>query len=227
MEKLLTVTHASTTLPDREIIGRILDGETALFELLIRRNNAYLYKVARAQAFAHADAQDLMQESYLSAYRSLASFEHRSSFRTWLVKILLHHCHARWNKAATRAEVRTPMTDHAAPLFMDDQQATERHVHERELGRVLEAAVLRLPEEHRQVFTLRELAGLSTEETAEALSISPSNVKVRLHRSKALLRTEIMKSYSPESLFEFNLIHCDEVVAHVMQQIGTGTETDQ
>ena len=86
---------------------------------------------------------------------------------------------------------------------------------------MIEAAVLRLPKEHRQVFTLRELAGLSTEETAEALSISPANVKVRLHRSKTLLRAEIMKSYSPESLFEFHLVHCDKVVAFVMPRIQT------
>jgi RNA polymerase sigma factor (sigma-70 family) len=219
MEKSLLAAQRSATLLEPEIVGRILDGEAALFELLIRRNNAYLYKVARAQAFEHADAQDLMQETYLSAYRSLATFEHRSSFRTWLVKILLHHCHARWNKAATRAEVRTAMTDQATPLFMDDHQATDRQVHDRELGRILEAAVLRLSEDHRQVFTLRELAGLSTEETAEALSISAANVKVRLHRSKALLRAEVMKRYSPENLFEFNLVHCDKVVAQVMDRI--------
>jgi RNA polymerase sigma factor (sigma-70 family) len=221
MEKFLLGTEVRTTLDDRAIIERVLDGETALFELLIRRSNAYLYKVARAHGFGHADAQDLMQESYLSAYRSLASFQYRSAFRTWLVKILLHHCHARWSKASSRAEMRTPVTDEAIPLFIDDRQATEHRVHERELGRVIEAAVLRLPKEHRQVFTLRELAGLSTEETAEALSISPANVKVRLHRSKTLLRAEIMKSYSPESLFEFHLVHCDKVVAFVMPRIQT------
>ena len=89
----------------------------------------------------------------------------------------------------------------------------------KELGRVLENAIHQIPEDYRVVFSLRELNGLSVAETAEALDISESNVKVRLNRAKAMLQKEIKRMYSPEEIFEFNLIYCDGMVDRVMKKI--------
>ena len=90
----------------------------------------------------------------------------------------------------------------------------------KELGRVLENAIHEIPEDYRLVFTLRELNGLSVAETAESLEISENNVKVRLNRAKTMLRSEIEKMYSPQEIFEFNLVYCDGIVKKVMEKIN-------
>ena len=88
-----------------------------------------------------------------------------------------------------------------------------------ELGSILEKAIHNLPEKYKIVFTLRELNALSIAETSDALGISPGNVKVRLNRAKALLRTDLTSMYSPEEIFEFNLVYCDGMVDKVMAAI--------
>ena len=105
-----------------------------------------------------------------------------------------------------------------------NQSNTEKNVLNKELGQVLESALNAIPEEYRMVFAMRELNGLSSAETAEALSITESNVKVRLNRTKALLRSEIEKIYSPDDIFEFNLVYCDRIVENVMNKINSNTK---
>src|SRR6478609_2461227 len=77
---------------EEEIIARIVGGEMALFELLIRRYNAILYKVARSYDFDHEEAKDLLQETHIAAYQNLDRFEGRSSYKTWIVKIMVNKC---------------------------------------------------------------------------------------------------------------------------------------
>src|SRR5947208_2242392 len=78
---------------DTEVVAKIVAGEIALYEIIIRRYNAYLFKIGRSYGYNHHDTEDLMQETYLSAYANLGQFEHRASFKTWLVKIMLNHCY--------------------------------------------------------------------------------------------------------------------------------------
>src|SRR5947209_8653718 len=85
-------------LPDEEIVRRVLAGDTALFELLMRRYNQRLYRVARAILRDDAEAEDVMQEAYVRAYTHLAQFEGRASFATWLTKIAVHEALARAGK---------------------------------------------------------------------------------------------------------------------------------
>ena len=95
----------------------------------------------------------------------------------------------------------------------------------KELGRVIENAIQSIPEDYKIVFTLRELNGLSVAETAEAIDISESNVKVRLNRAKTMLRSQIEKMQSPEEIFEFNLVYCDKMVNNVMFRINQLNQT--
>ena len=88
-----------------------------------------------------------------------------------------------------------------------------------ELGSIIEKALGKMPQDYRMVFSLREITGLSVSETAEALNITESNVRVRHTRARVQLRKEIEKSYSPEEIFEFNLIYCDRMVERVMGSI--------
>jgi RNA polymerase sigma factor (sigma-70 family) len=216
------------TYADIDIIDKILAGDVPLYEVLIRRYNPFLYKTGRVYGYNHQDTEDLMQETYISAYRSLAKFENRSSFKTWLIKIMLNYCHHKKRNSSFKKEmvVNELPTEKNKPMFHHDNN-TERTLVTRELGHVLENALEKVPEEYRIVFMLREMNGLSTAETAEAANISQSNVKVRLSRAKALLRNEIEKMYSPADIYEFNLVYCDSMVERVMNEIKKETSNNE
>ena len=206
---------------DVEIITRVRSGDTALFEILIRRYNPYLYRIGRSYQYNHPDTEDLMQESYVQAFFNLSGFEGRSSFKTWLTRIMLNNCYQKKQKLRYRKEVVAEFTgreDHI-PLF-HQTSSTEKIMVNKELGSVLENALGRIPEEYRVVFTLRELNGMNVLDTTQALGISESNVKVRLNRARKMLRNEIEKMYSPDEIFEFNLRYCDRMVERVMTAIN-------
>src|SRR6478736_4016282 len=83
---------------DLEVIHKIVAGEVELFEILIRRNNPYLYKVGKSYNYNHEDTQDLMQDTYIDAFTNLSKFEDRSSFKTWIIKIMLNNCFKKQQK---------------------------------------------------------------------------------------------------------------------------------
>ena len=203
-----------------DIIKRVLAGELALFELLIRSNNAFLYKTGRSYNYSHEDTQDLMQDTFVDAYCNLSKFENRSSFKTWIIKIMLNNCFRRQNKFSYKNEKGSEIQDTSIPMFSNDRSSdTTNSVLNKELGSIMESAIQRIPLDYRIVSTLREVNGLNTEETADVLQISHSNVKVRLNRAKTMLRKEIGLSYTPEEIFEFNLVYCDALVERVMSKL--------
>ena len=206
---------------DDEIITRILSGETSLFEILIKRSNSLLYKTGMSYGFNHHDVEDLMQESYISAYTNLSKFEYRASFKTWIIKIMLNHCHHKAKKYSFSKEKPKDIlqNEQTTPMFASNLD-TNKTVMNKELTRILQNAILQIPVDYRLVFSLREINGLSSAETAEALDISQANVKVRLNRAKAMLRKQIEKIYSGEEIFEYNLVHCDKMVNRVMSVIN-------
>src|SRR5690606_34096713 len=146
-------------------------------------------------------------------------FEGRALFKTWIIKIMLNKCWHRKQKSSVKNEVREQITERSSPLFAS-RTDTQNTVMNRELSLVIEKSLAEIPESYRVVFGLREINGLSVAETADALEISESNVKVRLNRAKTMLRREIEKSYSREEIFEFNLIYCDAIVDKVMTHIA-------
>ncbi|HTH55559.1 MAG TPA: sigma-70 family RNA polymerase sigma factor [Cyclobacteriaceae bacterium] len=205
---------------DAEVIQKILNGERALFEILIRRNNAALYKTGRSYNYSHADTQDLMQETFINAFLNLAKYEHRSSFKTWIVKIMLNNCFRKQQKFSFKNEIQTEMEEASEPMFASEHGNTNKVIMNRELNTVIEKALLQLPLDYRLVFSMREANGFNVHETATALNISEANVKVRLNRAKAMLRKEVEKSYSSEDIFEFNLVYCDAMVSSVMAKLA-------
>lgn len=204
---------------DSKVIESVLNGQIALFELLIRRNNQFLYKVGRSYNYSHEDTQDLMQDAFIDAYLNLSKFENRSSFKTWLIKIMLNHCYKRKQKSSFKNEIVNDIHDNAVPIFSDLHSDTSRVIMNKELNYVIETALQQIPIDYRMVFSLREMNGLNIAETAQTLNISEANVKVRLNRAKTMLRKEIEMSYSPEDIFEFNLIYCDATVKNTMKRI--------
>ena len=208
---------------DSEIIKNILNGETPLFEILIRRNNPFLYKTGRSYGYGHEDTQDLMQETFINAYVNLSKFENRSSFKTWIIRIMLNNCFQRREKFSYKnegADVRA-FHENSIPMYSSNKHTDpEKAMANRELNHVIETSLQRLPTDYRMVFSLREISGLNVAETAEALNISESNVKVRLNRAKTMLRKEVEKKYSAEEIYEFHLVYCDEIVSRVMNEIA-------
>ena len=206
--------------PDIEIIQKILKGEFELFEILIRRNNSFLYKTGRSYNYNHEDTQDLMQDTFIDAYSNLTKFENRASFKTWIIKIMLNNCFRKQQKLCFKNEIANEISDKSIPMFSNQSPTnTNRTVLNKELSLVIENAMKQVPLDYRMVFSLREINGLNVAETAEVLSISEANVKVRLNRAKTMLRKEIEKSYTAEDIFEFNLIYCDAITSNVLNRL--------
>lgn len=202
---------------DEEIIERIIKQDSSLFSILIRRYNSYLYRIGKMYRFSHEDIEDLMQESYLEIYAHLKNFEGKSSFKTWISKIMFRKCYHRYKKLGANLLDRISENQDALNSY-EDHSASKKMI-STEMKEVIEKALLQIPLDYRSVFILREINGLNVIETAQVLEISENSVKTRLHRAKRLLRTEIKKFYSKEDIFEFNLIYCDAMVQRVMSQI--------
>ncbi len=210
----------SSTLSDDEIIERVLSGETALYELLVRRYNQRIYRAVRSILRDDALAEDVMQEAYFSAFQALRKFEHRASFSTWITRIAVHEALLR-----VRREQRYESTD-----FEESSEAPVQNLAETpesstaltETRELLERAILSLPTEYRTVLMLRDVEEMTTAETASALQLSEEAVKVRLHRARAKLRRElfVLAGASSASAFQFHATRCDRVAAAVLARIS-------
>ncbi|MBX2922580.1 MAG: sigma-70 family RNA polymerase sigma factor [Chitinophagaceae bacterium] len=205
---------------EKEMIRRIIGGEKALYEIIVRRFNPCLYKIGRSYNYDHENTQDLMQETFIDAYKNLLQFEGRSDFKTWIIRIMMNNCYRKRGKSGFKNEIMQDVNDHSTPMFTNANNDTDKIVQNHELGHIIENALGKIPFDYRMVFSLREINGLNVAETATLLNISETNVKVRLNRAKTMLRSEIEKTYSASELFEFNLMYCDAMVENVMKKIN-------
>jgi RNA polymerase sigma-70 factor (ECF subfamily) len=201
-------------LTDEQIVLRIVTGETHLYEGLMRKFNERLYRISMSIINNAEEAEDIMQTAYLNAFRQLPNFKHESSFSTWLTRILINESllHKKRKQKLEQTLMENKYNDHHSQTPLDD-------LVNKELRGILEKAVSTLPEKYRMVFVMREVQGMSTNETMDALDIGESNVKIRLTRAKEMLRTELNSYWQPRQLFEFNLVRCDVIVNAVMAKI--------
>jgi RNA polymerase sigma-70 factor, ECF subfamily len=209
---------------DEEVVRRVLDGETALYELLMRRHNQRLYRVARAILRDDAEAEDVMQDAYVRAYQNLASFEGRAKFVTWLTRIAVHEALTR-SRRRLRFQAFDPADESNGEIMQSPPstaRSPEQQAYDRELAAVLEKAVSSLSEDHRLVFMLRDVEGMTTEETAHCLNLTEENVKVRLHRARAGLRKRLYRVVGATAArcFQFHAVRCDRVVKNVFATLG-------
>jgi len=225
----LEISNSTEPLSDEEVVRRVLDGETALYELIMRRYNQRLYRVARGILRDEAEAEDVMQDAYVRAYEHLGQFAGRSQFATWLTRIAIHEALAR---AQRRKRIDQLGADTSREAGIDrevDVAASALNPEEQlsvsELGWALEEAILSIPERYRLVLMMRDVEQLSTTETAAALELSEENVKVRLHRARAMVRKSLFARAGSEAPRAFGFMgeRCDRVVARVMAKIcGAG-----
>ncbi|HYW48494.1 MAG TPA: RNA polymerase sigma factor [Bryobacteraceae bacterium] len=211
--------------PDEEVVERVRAGETALYEILMRRYNQRLYRVARSILRNDADAEDVMQEAYVRAYEHLNQFAGEAGFSTWLTKIAVYEALGRL-RCSGRTERLDSVLD--ADLYIRAKVSSrtrdpERQAYDHELRLVLERAIGALPEIYRLVFVLRTVEGLAVAETAACLGIGAEAVKIRLHRARSLLRKDLRHRAGvvTAEAFPFHLSRCDRVVEAVFQRIAS------
>jgi RNA polymerase sigma-70 factor (ECF subfamily) len=207
---------------DEEVVDRVLAGDTALYEIIMRRYNQRLYRVARAILRDDSEAEDVMQDAYVRAYQHLSQFARRAPFSTWLTRIAVNEALARLRQR-NRTE---PLNDgeQEGEFFMNLAEPSlnpEQTASKAELGHLLEEALLSLPEQFRAVMMLRDVEELSTAEAAEALEISEENVKIRLHRGRAMVRGWLFERVGAKAqdAFPFMGARCDRVVQNVFERL--------
>ncbi len=209
-------------LSDEAIVGRVLDGDFASFELIMRRYNQRLFRIARSIVSDDNESEDVLQETYVRAFEHLDQFAGRARFSTWLTKIAIHEALARRRKLA-----RSPAVDWSAPenvrmVPLTPRPSAEQEASLKELNLLLTRAVDELPEDLRTVFAMRLIEGLDTSETASCLDLTEANVKVRLHRARAVLRERIDAQIGVEArqLYQFGGARCDRIVKAVLARIA-------
>jgi RNA polymerase sigma-70 factor (ECF subfamily) len=174
---------------DEQIVARVLGGETELFEVIVRRHSRKLYRVAISVVRNDSDAEDVVQDTFCSAYQHLAQFAGRASFTTWLARIALFRALA--DMKSRRREV--PLEDDQGqplPALTYLGPSPEQTVHSNEAVQVLHSAIQELPDNYRRVLLMRDIDEIDTATTARKLRITETNVKVRLHRARTMLRRE-------------------------------------
>lgn len=207
-------------LTDEEVVAAVLDGDLGLFEVLMRRYNQRLYRVARGIVRDAAEAEDVVQEAYMNAYVHLGQFANRARFSTWLTKIAVYEALARARRQSRFVDAPEGRGD-MSTLHSNDPDP-ERQAQTSELRSVLEGAIDALPPAYRSVFIMREVEQLSTAETAECLDVSEDAIKMRLHRARGMLRSGLMERVgmsAPEAL-RFDGARCDRIVRTVMARIA-------
>jgi RNA polymerase sigma-70 factor, ECF subfamily len=185
---------------ESRMIASILAGDAQLFHELIRPYERRVYVMALSFLHNEADAEDVAQEAFLKAFRSLASFRGDAKFGTWLVSITL----IRRRDAVKMESLDEPQDDqgHSSPALLRDWKEIPSEALERkEVRSLLQKAITSLPQIYREVFQLRDIEQLSVNEAAQALGITVSSVKVRLHRARMMLQKNLaphLKEMAPK-----------------------------
>lgn len=208
---------------DDAVVSRVLGGEKCLFALLIRRYNQRLYRVARAALRDDAEAEDVVQESWVRVFQHLPRYARRARFSTWITRITMYESwrRARRRKRLCRIEPGGDREGGPATESISIAPDPEQETASREAAAALEAAIDALPESYRSVFVLRGVEELSTAETAECLDMSREAVRTRMHRARSLLRRELAGVASTKTgVFPFLGPRCDALRARVLTHIG-------
>jgi RNA polymerase sigma-70 factor (ECF subfamily) len=213
---------AGTDLTDEEVVDRVKNGHTELFEILMRRHNQRLYRVVRSILRDEAETEDVLQDAYVRAFAHLDQFLGRARFATWLTRIAVYEALHRQKRGRGLVGIEDLIDTLESP-----ERGPEHRASDGELREVLGASIDRLSENFRTVFVLRDIEGLSTAETAESLAIPEETVKTRLHRARRQLRGQVEQALGDRvrEVFAFGFARCDRLVAAVLRRIGSTEQT--
>ena len=184
---------------DEEIVAQTLSGDTEAFGTIVRRHGKRLFGVAISVLRNEAEAEDVVQDTYVSAFEHLNQFAGRARFSTWLARIALYKALAKLSSRAKTQSLEYEDSDGEVQEFAvpDTSPNPEQRVAAQQHATLLHSAIMSLPENYRHVMILREMRGEDTQTTARKLKITPANVKVRLHRAHAMARREYQQVLVP------------------------------
>jgi RNA polymerase sigma-70 factor (ECF subfamily) len=229
--------RAPSGLDDRALTARVARGDHAAFEALMRRHNSRLFRVARAVLKDDAEAEDVLQDAYLDAFRHVGDFRGDAQVGTWLARIVINQALMRLRRRK-RERVVVPFTAlEAAGLDTepgpgeperggDPLDTPPGRVLRAELRRLLERRIDALPIALRTVFVMRDVEDMTVQETAECLAIPAATVRTRLFRARALLREALARDLDAATagVFGFAGERCDRIVAGVLARLGAPRE---
>jgi RNA polymerase sigma-70 factor (ECF subfamily) len=222
---------------DPSLVERIASGDQTAFETLMRRHNGKLFRVARAIVRDDTDAEDVLQDAYIDAYRHIHDFRGDAHVGTWLTRIVINQALMRVRKERRRSvivpfrERRQEDADAPEAEVADSRsEPASNQVLRAEIRQILERRIDELPLSFRTVFIMREVEDMTVPETAECLGISPATVRTRLFRARALLRESLARELDVATgdVFAFAGARCDRIVAAVLaraQQEEPGSDS--
>ncbi len=208
---------------DLEVVERVKAGETALYEIIMRRYNQRLYRIACAIVRDGAEAEDVMQEAYVRAYQHLDQYAGEAMFSIWLTRITINEALRRLRMRKRNFQFEENERDEEGLMsVVESSPDPEQRASFAEVGGLLEEAILGLPDQYRTVVMMRDVEQMSTAETAASLELTEENVKVRLHRGHAMMRSWLFAHVgeSGKNAFPFMGERCNRVVLCVFGRIG-------
>jgi RNA polymerase sigma-70 factor (ECF subfamily) len=224
------VPQVAAASEDTELVRRALARDATAFRTIMERYNRRLYRIARGILRNDSEAEDVVQEAYVSAFAHLDSFRGESSLATWLSRITINEALGRLRRERAAVDLGVVETQRPeAQIIQFPQSGTsadpERTMAQREILQLVERATDNLPEMFRIVFVTRIIEGMSVEETADLLGLRPETVKTRLHRARRLVREQLDKQIGPVLMdaFPFAGRRCQRVTEAVMQRLGLPT----
>ncbi|MFT0544854.1 RNA polymerase sigma factor [Allopusillimonas ginsengisoli] len=208
---------------DTELVRRANSGDEAAFEAIMRRNNQLLFRTARSIAVNDEDAEDVVQEAYLHAWRALGSFRSDAKLSTWLVRIVVNEALGRLRRKRANvipldAAMKSTEPEIQASLAADDDRQPEPSAMRAQLRTIMEARIDLLPDLYRTVFMLRAVEEMSVEEVSHVLDIPEATVRTRFFRARGLLREGLASDIDVTlgDAFSFDGARCDRIVANVL-----------
>lgn len=194
--------ETATDATDHNLISEFKSGSMEAMEKIVERYENQIFTFGLKMCAHLQDAEDIAQETFLSAFRYLGAFREETKLKNWLFKIAARACLKKRRKKKYEPDQEIPLDSfvhkdgsdgkYEIPDWSDDPSD---NVLRAELKQVIDAAIQSLPPKYRLVFNLRDIEGFNTEETSEILEISIQSVKTRLHRARLFLREKISKHY--------------------------------
>jgi RNA polymerase sigma-70 factor (ECF subfamily) len=218
------VDGARTDETDERLVDRARAHDSAAFELLMRRHNQRIYRVVRAILRDADEIEDVIQQAYLQAFTHLDQFGGNARWSTWVCRIAINEALARIRQRGRFVSIDAASEDAMADFSKGPNADPERTAAGREFGHLVEQAIDGLPDIYRSVLILREIEGMTTEETASVLDVEVDVIKTRLHRARAALRGAIENRVGEQmqNAYTFGNERCDRVVAAVLAKLNFG-----
>jgi RNA polymerase sigma-70 factor, ECF subfamily len=215
----------ATAVAEADLVRRALARDEAAIRSIVKTNNQRLYRLARGILRDDAEAEDVVQETYIRLFTSLGEFRGQSALTTWLSRIAINEALGRLRKRRAAPELTESIETASAqviPFPMNAADDPERTMAQREIQHVVESAVDELPDAFRIVFVARVMEGMSVEETADLLDLGIVTVKTRLHRARKMLRESVERRIGPIAMtaFPFAGRRCDRLTEAVIRRLG-------